>query len=132
MVSVTKRVKEFKQPRGGYIKPKDMTVLEFVDGKTLHEDENIHTSLIGMAIDYLSRFSFGTLLEDAFRISIHGAIKVNEFYYAEELLKGVKGLDDASIVNACKLVGYDVAFRPSDRVAALVRKIISKKSNLIV
>lgn len=111
MVSVMKRVKEVKQPRGGYIRPKDFTILSFDDGKILHEDENIHSSLIGMAVDYLSRFLYGTSLEDAFKISIRGALKVNEFDYAEELLKGIIGLDDTSIVNACKLVGYDVAFR---------------------
>ena len=32
---------------------------------------------------------------------------------AEKLLKGVKGLDDKSVSNACKLVGYDVCFRAS-------------------
>ena len=30
---------------------------------------------------------------------------------AKKLLKGIKGLDNESISNACKLVGYDVCFR---------------------
>lgn len=30
---------------------------------------------------------------------------------AKKLLKGIKGLDDESVNNACKLVGYDVCFR---------------------
>lgn len=30
---------------------------------------------------------------------------------AKKLLKGIKGLDDESVNNVCKLVGYDVCFR---------------------
>ena len=30
---------------------------------------------------------------------------------AKKLLKGIKGLDNESVSNACKLVGYDVCFR---------------------
>ena len=32
---------------------------------------------------------------------------------AKKLLKGIKGLDNESVSNACKLVGYDVCFRAS-------------------
>lgn len=111
MVSVMGRVKKTKQPRGGYIKPKDFNVFELNDGIDLYEEENIHSSLIGLAIDYLTRFTMGTSLEKAFKISLRGAWKVNECDYAEELLNGISGLDDNSIENACKLVGFDVAVR---------------------
>ncbi|PLR65560.1 hypothetical protein [Bacillus sp. UMB0893] len=113
MVSVMRKVKETKQPRGGYIKPKDFNVIELNDGVDLHEKENIHSSLMGLAVDYLTRVTLGTSLEKAFKISLRGAWNVNESDYAEELLNGISGLDDSSIENACKLVGFDVAFRAS-------------------
>ena len=111
MVSVMRRIKETKQPRGGYIKPKDFNVIELNDGIDLYGEENVHSNLIGLAVDYLTRFTMGTSLEKAFEISLRGASNVNESDYAEELLNGISGLDDNSIENACKLVGFDVAFR---------------------
>ncbi|AOY18380.1 MULTISPECIES: hypothetical protein [unclassified Bacillus cereus group] len=111
MVSVTQRLSKVKQPRGGYIKPKDFNTIELNDGIDLYEEENIHSTLIGLAVDYLARFTMGTSLEKAFKISLRGALRVNESDYAEELLNGISGLDDTSIENACKLVGFDTAFR---------------------
>ncbi|MEI5948050.1 hypothetical protein WBS58_22360 [Bacillus albus] len=111
MVSVTQRISKIKQPRGGYVKPKDFDVIELNDGIVLYEEENIHSALTGLAVDYLTRFTMGTSLEKAFRISLIGASRVNEDDYAKELLSGINGLDDNSIENACKLVGFDTAHR---------------------
>lgn len=111
MVSVTNRIKQIKQPRGGYIKPKDFTVTDLYDGRDLSESENIHSSLVGMAVDYLTRIHMGTQPEVAFRISLRGAKIVNRQRHAEELLKGISGLDDGSIINACQLCGFDVVVR---------------------
>lgn len=123
MSSVTKRISMVKQPYGGYLKKNqfDITVME--DGKILNETENIHPSLIGLAVDYLTRFMMGTSVKEAFKISLLGASCLDLFLNkasdkkgialknAENLLKDVKGLDDKSVSNACKLVGYDVCFR---------------------
>ncbi len=65
-VSVMARINKTKQPRGGYIKPKDFNVFELNDGIDLHPEENIHSTLIGLAVDYLTRFTMGTSLEKAF------------------------------------------------------------------
>lgn len=111
MASVTERIKHIKQPRGGYIKPKEFTVINLEDGIELYSDENIHSSLVGLAVDYMTRYTAGTPIDEAFRISLLGASGIKEDDYAEKLLKGIKGLDDSSIANACKLVGYDVCFR---------------------
>lgn len=111
MVPVTQRISKIKQPRGGYIKPKDFNVIKLNDDIMLYEEENIHSTLIGLVVDYLTRFIMGTSLKKAFRISFLGASRVNEDDYAEELLSGINGLDDSSIENACKLVGFDTAFR---------------------
>ncbi|ADL50560.1 hypothetical protein [Clostridium cellulovorans] len=111
MASVTQRIKQIKQPTGGYIKPKEFTVVNLNDGIDLKCDENIHSSLVGLAVDYMTRYVIGTPKEYAFKISLLGASSINEDGYAQKLLKGISGLDDKSISNACKLVGYDVCFR---------------------
>ena len=55
MSSVTQRIKEIKQPRGGYIKPSQFKLQKIDDEKILNEQENVHASVIGMAVDYLTR-----------------------------------------------------------------------------
>ncbi|MGL4107020.1 hypothetical protein [Clostridium sp. LP20] len=111
MASVTQRIKQIKQPRGGYIKPKEFNVTVLEDDIELNQTENIHSSLVGLAVDYMTRYSSGTSLKEAFRISIMGAAIIREDKSAQKLLNGIQGLDDNSISNACKLVGYDVCFR---------------------
>lgn len=111
MVSVTNRIKEIKQPRGGYIKPKDFTVTDLLDTEILNENENIHSTLVGLAVDYLTRFLNGTSIEEVFRVSLRGAFKVNEDELANDLLLNIQGTDDTSIINTCKMVGFDVAYR---------------------
>ena len=60
MSSVTQRITKIKQPRGGYIKPSQFKLQKIDDGKILNEHENIHASVIGMAVDYLTRFIMGS------------------------------------------------------------------------
>lgn len=111
MTSVTQRIRQIKQPRGGYIKPKEFTKIKIEDDIQLNEKENIHSNLIGLAVDYMTRYSNGTSIYEAFKISLMGARIIGETKFAEKLLNEIKGLDDHSISNACKLVGYDVCFR---------------------
>ena len=59
MYSVTKRISMIKQPRGGYINKKELVVTQLDDGITLNENENIHASLVGLAVDYMTRFLMG-------------------------------------------------------------------------
>lgn len=124
MASVTGRIKKIKQPRGGYIKPSEFTAIILNDGMFLNYDENVHVSVVGMAVDYLTRFILGADISEAFKISLKGA-EIAEKYakesawfgiddaksVAKELLEGITGLDDKSIINACKLVTFDVWFR---------------------
>lgn len=123
MYSVTKRISMVKQPYGGYLNKKQFDITVIDDGKILNETENIHASLIGLAVDYLTRFMMGTPIEEAFKISLQGAMCLDLFLNsatdkkglakknAKKLLEGIRGLDDESVDNACKLVGYDVCFR---------------------
>lgn len=110
MASVTNRIKQITQPRGGYLKPSEFERKEFSDNEILKE-ENINSGLVGLAVDYLIRLMLHTPAEEAFKISILGARIIGEEKKAYSLLKGINGLDDVSIYNACKLVGYDVCFR---------------------
>lgn len=120
MYSVTKRISMIKQPRGGYINKKELVATQLDDGITLNENENIHASLVGLAVDYMTRFMMGAQKEEAFSISLKGAMvldlftgnkKQSSMKNATSLLTDIKGLDNKSITNACKLVGYDVCFR---------------------
>lgn len=117
MSSVTKRISEIKQPRGGYVKPSQLEVKVIDDGKVLFEVENLHASIIGMAVDYLTRLSMGASVDDAFSISLRGAKaalafgKPNAMRTAKEFKSKIKGIDDKSVINACKLTTFDGWFR---------------------
>ena len=110
--SVTQRVRQVSQPRGGYLKPKDFDEIILGPGiEELNEEENVEPNLVGTAVEYLTHFMTGASLETAFYISIMGARLIGKEMEAEALLKKVKGLDDNSIVSALKLTGFDTCRR---------------------
>lgn len=112
MVSVTQRIKQVKQPWGGYIRPKTaFHVQQFDDETALNDEENIHPILVGLLVDYLTRFMNESSPEEAFKISIQGAINIGEYGLARAFLKRIKGLDDETIRCAHKLVEHDVYYR---------------------
>lgn len=65
MYSVTYVVKHIKQPYDGVINRQLCTFEEFNDDRNINKDYSVHASLIGMAVDYLTRFLLGTKREDA-------------------------------------------------------------------
>lgn len=112
-VCLTQRIKQIKQPRGGYLNSRKLlqvTNLGIVPPRD-YKEENIGAGLVGIAVDYLTRFMGGTSVDEAFHISFLGARLVNQLAEASFLAQDIKGLDDASIDAACKLAGYDSAFR---------------------
>lgn len=111
MKSVTQRIKEIKQPTGGYINPREFKIIELEDQIELNNEENINPGLVGLAVDYMTRFMSNGNIEEAFKISLMGAKKINEIKKAQKLLDNITGLDNESIINACKLCGYDVCYR---------------------
>ncbi len=123
MYSVTGRIGKVKQPYGGYLNKKQFNIISLDDGKTLNDEENIHASLVGLTVDYLTRCIMGAPILEAFNISLQGAYCYDMFMNkgllkkdvamknAKKLLPNITGLDDKSIINACKMVGYDVCFR---------------------
>lgn len=119
-VSVTRRVSQVKQPRGGYVNPRSMDVRVLGEGmEGLEPAENVHPALVGLAVDYLARFMAGTPAEEAFAISLKGAAMRDEAMgrcgvteaAALELVASIRGLDEASVAAALKLCGCDAGFR---------------------
>lgn len=113
MATVTQRISEIAQPRGGYLPIKSFTKNLFSDGVVLHENENIHASLVGLAVDYLTRFVMGDSVDKAFQISCLGAANIGMLSKAQVLKSRITGLNDTSIISACKLAGFDVCYRAS-------------------
>lgn len=111
MSSVTQRIKEIRQPRGGYINPKDFSVVHIDDGNILNPIENIHPTTIGCAVDYLTRFVLTNDLFSSFKVSILGAAMAGEMTIAQQLLSRITGTDDKSIMSVCQLVQYDQVAR---------------------
>lgn len=121
--SVTNRISQIKQPRGGYVNPNMFFTVNLIDGVALNENENVHSSVVGLVVDYLTRFMTCGNVYEAFKISIQGftiAEKCgfpNAIAVGTQLLSGIKGVDDASVINACKLVTFDVWRRSLDTAA---------------
>ena len=126
MSSVTERIKQVKQPRGGYVKPSQLHKTVLDDGKTLHMSDSVHASITGMAVDYLSRLMRGSSVDEAFHISMMGAERAEMLGMrgakreCAGYLSKVKGLDNQSIICACKACAFDVWFR--NPIAAMMAK----------
>lgn len=135
MFSVTSRIRNIRQPRLGYIPVDDLNTTKYFDRNEIEEVNIYYDHIQGMVVDYLTRFMTGTCREVAFKISLAGANIVNELNSAKDLLSKVKGLDEKSIIAACQLVGYDVAFRRGSQYFTPVNKILPDKKvigNIVV
>jgi len=93
---LSRRVRAAKQPHGGYLNPRAMDVRYLTgDAPSLldHKAECIHPSLVGIAVDYLTRYALAPLNNDvgwyraerAFSISRNGAEMVGQKDYADGL-----------------------------------------------
>lgn len=99
--------------------PKQLYVEEYYDEyelKTMHEQ--VHASLVGLAVDYLTRFIFTENLQEAFKISLIGAMRIGEQRYALELIASIekewekkRDVTDKIIASALQLCAYDVVYR---------------------
>lgn len=118
VTSVVQRIKEIKQPRGGYINSK-MLEARFLGGDGPmpldHTAENVSPGLVGLAVDYLTRLANGAEPLEAFSISLMGAVALGpiEFYRAEHDVGSLTPgcVDEETIRIACRLVNYDVVHR---------------------
>ncbi len=111
--SVTRRIDNIVQPNGGYLNPNDFEAIsKNYDNEEVNQKlENIHSSLVGTAVDYLTRFMLGVSKDEVFHTPMYGSMKVDEYDYALKLLENVNGLDSKSITCVCKLAGFDVCMR---------------------
>ena len=104
---VSRRARTYSQPLGGFINPRSMTRIQFDDGIQLGPEE-IDASIVGTAVDYLTRLMLGTPAEEAFEISIAGSIMARCFDEVFDLVTlYINGLDNESIVAACTVVMFD-------------------------
>lgn len=118
MPTVTRIAEAFEQPYGGFLKPSWFDKRELSHGPCPYpyEDETIGPHTCGLAVDYLTRLILSKEKEKAFSISLRGAKIASSLFaslldQAQEWLNGINGLDNQSIVNACKLVTFDVWYR---------------------
>lgn len=118
--TVTKRANTYKQPRGGFLRPSSMSVIKLEDGETLHPEENVHGIVVGLAVDYLTRFVATKNVEIAFNVSLRGSDRAGKLDVGRKLASKIKTLSNTSIVNACKLVSFDVWTR--DMMSAVTAK----------
>lgn len=109
-VSVTRRIMEIIQPPGGYINPRLLTETVLDDGKALGP-ENIDPSIVGLAVDYLTRYIMTGDLSGAFLVSIFGGMYAGKSMKVAEYMCQITGLDDRSIENACRTCMFDTYYR---------------------
>lgn len=111
MPSVTQRIKQIKQPCGGYINPRTLTVVE-MNGEPLHDiKENVSAGVVGMVVDYMTRVMTGTPVEEAFLVSFLGAKLIKRIPEATRFAQRITDLDDESITWACRLANFDAVYR---------------------
>lgn len=115
MFSVTERIRQVNQPRGGYVPLKKFIEKNYIDDKIVQDlDLSVYESIQGMAVDYLTRLMLGIPKHIIFEVALKGAEKVNQLEKAEKLFSKISGLDTDSIISVCYLVCYDADFRKNE------------------
>lgn len=117
--TVTQFAEYSKQPPRGYIPINLFEKKSYNDSKNLNICENIPKSIIGLCVDYLTRFMVDKKKEKAFEISLKGLslmpndvrMEIGFYESAEDVLKDINGLDDNSIRRACLLCCFDQCYR---------------------
>ncbi len=127
MASVTQRINEIEQPRGGYVKLSEFEKIQLNDGVTLNAHENISAPLMGTAVDHFARLLVsgktvgqvyndlilrGVLLAEACYKESHGAIGIKDAFEITKLLMGkIRGSDDESLTAILKLATFELWYR---------------------
>lgn len=109
--SVTQVANHFPQPPGDLLPPSMFEKTFWADTKELAPKENIHPSIVGTTVDYLSRLITGAPKEEAFAIALRGAEIAGKKERALALLEGIHGLDEESVEKAARLARYDSVVR---------------------
>ena len=136
MASVTERINQIKQPYGGYVKPSLLHAVQLPINEEQSLNENIHGSIVGLAVDYLTRLILGDDVEHAFKTSLEGLRLARNFKLdisEKELINLVmiKDLNDDSIFNACRLAYFDVWIRnPFNAFSSSFREVNPDKETI--
>lgn len=110
-VSITQRLQSIKN-HSSFINTTLFETIRFNDEITLNKEENIDRRIIGIAVDYLSRYIYTKDNVTSFRVSLRGADILGELDHALEIVSKInENLDDETICAACELARYDVATR---------------------
>lgn len=123
MSSVTARIREIKQPRGGYLNISNFKVYQFKGTWKLDSTEDFPPAITGMVVENLTKVVFGSKIIDAFESSIKGAIMAEKYGYSTagpeiaEYLSNIYGYSRNSIINACKAVTFDVWYKNGKEIA---------------
>ena len=112
MYSVTYRIKEVQQPRGGFLPISQFECINLDDEESyiLH-DECYNPSLLGTVVDYLTRFMLTKDAFMSFHFSVIAAESVKGKGFVQQLCSSITGLGKDSILSACELASYDVFYR---------------------
>ncbi|MDI2112623.1 hypothetical protein [Commensalibacter nepenthis] len=136
MSSVTSIANKAKQPQGGYLPLKTFQKISIPAHNCLQPDENIHASLIGMTVHNLTHFILSSCLDSAFYTAEEGSYllslysKNNKLDEAYKLKNKIRGLDDKSIINACKLAGYECIYRAGIHTYKPINEINPNKTTI--
>ena len=109
-LSVTQRIKTVTQPKSGYVPVAKLKIHEYEDFRQAKKAMSAYKTIAGVACDYLTRMFFSTKV-NAFKTVLIGSYLVSQYETAKRMLDSIIGLDQESIVTACKLTIYDTVFR---------------------
>lgn len=111
MSAILEVINNVKQPENGYLPVDKFNKLYFNDDLEVSDEENIPIELVGIVIDYMTRYLLIGDAKNCFRVSLTGAMIAEEGEQAKTLLDKIDGLNNHSVIAACKLVAYDTYFR---------------------
>ena len=127
-MNVSQLAQKTKQPRMGYLPVQNMQVMQLTDFIEISSaDENVTPVVVGLAVNYLARYVLlNNDVANSFKTPIFALNMLRnnkEVNYLDKVKEGlgyvqqIKGLDDESIIAACKLCSincvYTIGYIPS-------------------
>lgn len=146
-VPVTVRIRQIKQPYGGYLKGTDFVKTKLGPGiEELYPDENISPSTMGDVVDHLTKFMIGVPVDRAFHFRRDKQPDNNDNYYFNQAVKyentiskrgRTNGLSNKSIIAAIKLTilvfsATEIeSMDPNEHTIENVRTMVTRSLNLL-
>ena len=111
MTSLKERLAQMEVSEEAYLELDKFTVNDLNDGIKLNDEENIKPALVASAAKALARILNGTPNAKAFELSLKVAEALGQKQVAEQLLLSITSSNDPSVINATKLVSYEMALK---------------------